>query len=356
MRLNQLTAEERRIALDAAQLYEQFLDVREERQAYRGGLHWKKVGGKDYLVKTLDRHGTQQSLGARSRASEQTYRNFTQRKRDLSSRLKALQEELRRQARFCVAGSVNRVPRLAADIVRLLDTNGLLGTPLIVVGSHALYAYEMAAGVQLRAGLLQTVDLDALLEAGRVLNLGGPIRRLGLIGILCKVDKTFKMAAHRSFRAVNARGFAVELIGAHSETATGPFSIGLGRDLIAELLPGLQWLSVPPTMSQIVIGENGYPVRFVVPDPRVFALHKLWLSLQPTRSPLKRKRDFRQGEAVAQLALDYLNLSFDDAALKALPAELTSMVPGLVDRLRSRTAGGSKRFKLPIGFEEDRDI
>ncbi len=57
-------------------------------------------------------------------------------------------------------------------------------------------------------------------------------------------------------------------------------------------------------MTQIVIAENGYPVRFIVPDPRVFALHKIWLSLQPTRDPIKRKRDFRQGEAVASLALE----------------------------------------------------
>jgi hypothetical protein len=140
LRLKELTAEQRRIALDAAQLYEQFVEFREERKAYRGGLHWKRVGGKDYLIRTLDREGSQQSLGPRSRETEQTHRNFTQRKRELSSGLKLLQEELRRQARFCVAAGVNRVPRLAADIVRLLDTKGLLGTPLIVVGSHALYA------------------------------------------------------------------------------------------------------------------------------------------------------------------------------------------------------------------------
>jgi hypothetical protein len=222
---------------------------------------------------------------------------------------------------------------------------------LVVVGSFALYAYEMAAGVQLRSALLQTEDFDALLYNGPGLNLQGAIRKPGLIGILRKVDKTFNLAARRSFRAVNSRGFAVELIRAPAGSEKGPLSIGLGRDLIAEQLPGLQWLSVPSLMTQIVIAENGYPVRFVVPDPRVFALHKLWLSLSPIRSPLKQKRDFRQGEAVAQLALDYLNLPFDDGLLKALPTELTSMVPGLADRLRSRSARDKSR--LPIGFGDD---
>jgi hypothetical protein len=216
---------------------------------------------------------------------------------------------------------------------------------LIVLGSYALYAYEMAAGVQLRAGLLQTEDFDALLDARRDLDLAAPIRNLGLIGILRKVDKTFKLAAPRSFRALNARGFAAELITPPSKPGARPFSIGLRRDLIAEQLPGLQWLSVLPTMSQIIIAENGFPARFIVPDPRVFALHKLWLSLQPTRSPLKRKRDFRQDEAVAQLALDYLNLPFDDALLGAMPPELASTVPGLLEPVGGVFVGGG-----PAGF------
>jgi|HubBroStandDraft_6_1064221.scaffolds.fasta_scaffold2110806_1 hypothetical protein len=91
-----------------------------------------------------------------------------------------------------------------------------------------------------------------------------------------------------------------------------------------------------PKMTAIAVAGNGFPVRMVVPDPRVFALHKIWLSLRPDRSPLKRKRDFRQGEAVAQLSLQYLNLSFDDPALNSLPPDLTQPIPGLLARLRSR--------------------
>ncbi len=355
MRLRELTAEQRRIALDAIQLYEHFVELREERRGYRGGLHWKKVGSKEYLVKTLDREGHQQSLGPHSPATEETYRTFTERKRELDERLKSIEREIRRKAKFCVAAGVNRVPRLSADIVRLLDANGLLGTRLIILGSHALYAYEMAAGVQLRAALLQTDDLDTLLDTKTELELAGSIRSLGLLGILQKIDKTFRLARQRSFRAVNEKGFMVDLIRAPLERVgeAGPTSIGTGTDLVAEPLHGLEWLTAAPTMKQIVIAENGFPTRFVVPDPRVFALHKLWLSLQPTRDPIKRKRDFRQGEAVAQLALDYLNLRFDDAALKALPTELSSMAPGLVDRRRARGAQTDhQETELPAGFDD----
>jgi len=353
MKLEELSAEQRRIAVDTAQLYEHSIELQAQRRTLRGGLYWKKVAGHDYLVRITDRIGGNRSLGPRSPETEQAYREFTETKRDLDTRIKSINEEVARQAKFCLAAGVNRVPRLAADIVRSLDASGLLGTHLIILGSHAMYAYEMAAGVQLKAGLLQTEDLDTLLNTKAEIELAGSLRSAGLLGILQDVDKTFKPQRKRSFRAVNAKGFMVDLIRAPIDSSGGFTSIGL----VAEQLRGLEWLTALPLMTQIVIADNGFPVRFVVPEPRAFALHKLWVSLQPTRDPIKRKRDLRQAEAVVQLALDYFNLSFDDAAIKALPSELTSMIPGLVDRIndrRPKTQSG--RTALPPGFEDsDRD-
>jgi hypothetical protein len=354
LKVKELSAEQRRIAIDAIQLYQHFLDLRQEYKKFRGGLHWKTVGAKNYLIKSLDRMGHQQSLGSRSPKTEELFRHFTEKKNELRRRLESLEEELPKRAKFCVAAGVGRVPRIAADIVRVLDSSGLLGTHLLVLGSHAVYAYEMAAGVQLKAGLLQTNDLDTLLDGGAGLEIAGAVRSTGLLGLLQKVDKTFKLARQRSFRAVNAKGFMVDLIRAPFVDRTRMVSLGRGEDLIAEPLQGLEWLAEAPRMTQIVISENGYPVRFVVPDPCVFALHKIWLSLQPGRDPMKRKRDFRQGEAVAGLAVKYLNLSFDDASIAELPTELTSMKPGLIERLRSiRTEAGSEPDSaLPPGFAE----
>ncbi len=353
-----LSAEQRRIAVDTAQLYQHLIELQAERQKLNGGLYWKHVAGHEYLVRITDRKGGNRSLGPRSPQTEQAYREFTETKRDLSARIQSINEEVARQAKFCVAASVNRVPRLAADIVRSLDSSGLLGSHLIILGSHAMYAYEMAAGVQLKAGLLQTEDLDTLLNTKAEIELAGSIRSAGLLGILQNVDATFKPQRKRSFRAVNAKGFMVDLIRAPIDQAGGLAltSIGgSGHDLVAEQLRGLEWLTALPLMTQIVIADNGFPVRFVVPEPRVFALHKLWVSLQPTRDPIKRKRDLHQAEAVVQLALDYFNLKFDDVAIKALPGELTAMIPGLVERIndrRSKTTSG--RTALPPGFE-DRD-
>jgi hypothetical protein len=352
----ELTAEQRRIAVEAAQLYEHLLELDAERQSLRGGLYWKTVAGREYLVRTTGPHRGNRSLGPRSPETEQAFREFTETKRDLDERIKSIREEIARQAKFCVAAAVNRVPRLAADIVRSLDAAGLLGAHLIILGSHAMYAYEMAAGVQLKAGLLQTEDLDTLLSTKTEIELAGSIRSAGLLGILQDVDATFKPRRTRSFRAVNAKGFMVDLIRAPIDSHGGLTKIGSGYDLIAEQLNGLEWLTALPTMTQIVIADNGFPVRFVVPEPRLFALHKLWVSLQPTRDPIKRKRDLHQAEAVVQLALEYFNLRFDAPVIKALPSELTAMIPGLVERIRDRRPKShGEKTALPPGFQDPDD-
>ena len=352
LQFKEFTAEQRRIAVDAVQLYQHFLDLRQEYREFRGGLHWKQVGSREYLIKTLDREGHQQSLGPRSPKTEEMLRRFRERKEELREQIKALEGEIIARAKFCVAAGVNRVPRIAADIVRLLDSKGVLGTHLIVLGSHAIYAYEMAAGVQLKAGLLQTNDLDTLLNTKADLEIAGDVKSAGLLGLIQKIDKTFRLARQRSFRAVNSKGFMVDLIRAPFSDHGKITSLGRKEDLVAEPLQGLDWLADAPRMMQIVIAENGYPVRFMVPDPRVFALHKIWLSTNPTRDPLKRNRDFRQGEAVATLALDYLNLRFDDEAINELPQELTSMGTGLIERLRSRQSVTRREHELPPGFED----
>jgi hypothetical protein len=169
----ELTAEQRRIAVDTAQLYEHLLELQAEQRTFRGGLYWKAVGGRDYLVRTIGPHRGNRSLGPRSPDTEEAYREFTEAKRNLDERIRSSTQQVARQAKFCVAAGVNRVPRLAADIVRSLDAGGLLGSHLIILGSHAMYAYEMAAGVHFKAGLLQTEDLDTLLNTKSEIELAG---------------------------------------------------------------------------------------------------------------------------------------------------------------------------------------
>ncbi|MBY6015098.1 nucleotidyltransferase domain-containing protein [Qipengyuania gaetbuli] len=91
--------------------------------------------------------------------------------------------------------------------------------------------------------------------------------------------------------------------------------------------------AVDPTFSinnrrvdQVVPCRDRTTARIVAPDPRWFALHKLWLGAQTKRNPLKRRKDFAQGKALLEAlaeALPQYNLGHDFAADQ--PGELTSI-------------------------------
>src|SRR3546814_8199717 len=63
-------------------------------------------------------------------------------------------------------------------------------------------------------------------------------------------------------------------------------------------LPEQEWLLPGTRISHVVVGRDGSPARLVVPDPRWFALQKLWMSAQGKRNPLKRGKDQIQDTAL----------------------------------------------------------
>jgi hypothetical protein len=82
--------------------------------------------------------------------------------------------------------------------------------------------------------------------------------------------------------------------------------MGCGDDLMVAEIKNLQWLISAPKFDQIVIGEDGFPSAMVVPDPRAFAIHKIWLSNQIDREAVKKKRDRSQALAVCKLILQHM--------------------------------------------------
>jgi hypothetical protein len=166
-----LSDTQRRFYVDASQVFEAFLEAEDRVQSYRGGMHWKKSKGREYLFRTTDRTGRGKSLGPKAPETEDILARFQEGKAAAEKRLGALRERLAEQARLCRAVQIQRVPRLVAAILRVLRRHGLLGDRLLVVGTHALYAYEAAAGVLLDPMLTATMDLDLLLDSRKKLAL-----------------------------------------------------------------------------------------------------------------------------------------------------------------------------------------
>jgi hypothetical protein len=306
----EMNDDQRRIYVDAAQLHEAYMDAFTKSRAYRGGMHWKKVKVKQYLFRSLDRYGYGKSLGPRSKETESTYHEFHKNKKHVYARLKPLKEKLKEQARFCRAARIGRVPRIVTAILRLLEQHQLLGRNLQIVGTNALYAYEARSGVFLERGLLATQDMDVLWDIRPKLRLFAidDVDNDGLLDILQKADRSFNLPGKKSFRAVNQAGYMVDLIKPEPKSVliAEERQVGSGDDLMAAEIKNLQWLISTPKFEQIVIGEDGFPAVMVVPDPRAFAVHKLWLSNQIDREAVKKKRDRSQALAVCKLILQYM--------------------------------------------------
>lgn len=330
MYFKEISSEQRRIYIDVCQIYQAFADAVRQSTTQKGGMHWKKVANKEYLFKTRDGRGNGKSIGVKTPETEAIYTAFHQQKQHTKARLLQLQTSLGRQAKLAVAVGINRVPKVAAKVLRVLAQEGLLGQGLTVLGTHALYGYEAVAGLHFNSGLLATMDMDLLFDAHKKLKLHGNIHHSGLIGLLKKADASFEIASIGHYRAVNNKGFMVELI---KTMPTPPTKIekqtlfNAPNDLVAAEIEGLKWLDNAPHLHQLVVAEDGVPVEFVIPDPRYFALHKFWLSQLHTREAIKKPRDLQQAHAVATLARDYLNLSFDEVELLAFPTEVRTMLP-----------------------------
>jgi hypothetical protein len=329
----ELNEEQRRRLVDVRQLYEarRAADI-EFRHGYQGTMHWRRrAGGEEYLYRVASK--AEHSLGPRSPETESIKADYDRHRDRLKDRISTLEARLRDMARVNRAMGIGHVPTIAAKILRRLDASGLLGRHLFVVGTHAMFAYETAAGILFESSLTATTDVDLLWDVRRRLSLAlVDARAEGILGLLRKVDRTFT-AQRNSFRAVNDGGYYVDMIRARGkdEIRTANTKIGpVQDDLEAIGLAGMEWLINTPKFEQIVVGADGMPLWMSCIDPRAFALHKYWVSRRDDREPLKRRRDITQARAVASVSVQYLQLEFTAKDLSALPADLVQAGPTLV--------------------------
>ncbi len=334
--INSLSADQARQAVDCRQVFDALRPVEGDlSRRFAGSMAWKTVNGQDYLYRR--RGKVEKSLGPRSpetEAADATFRAGKARAEDMAQGLRA---RLERMAPVNVALQLGRVPNVVARVLRRLDEQGLLGPRIAVVGTNALFAYEAAAGVQFRSGLLATTDVDLALDARRSLTLTAEAQPNGLLGLLRKIDRSFDIRRDGDFRAVNRDGFMVDLITPAARDmrrrAPRPRLSAATEDLEAAEIGKLQWLVEAPRFTSVAIAENGLPVRMVAADPRFFAAHKLWLAEREDREPDKRGRDRMQGAAVAGLLAGALNsLALDDTSLSQLPTALAMQLREAVQR------------------------
>jgi hypothetical protein len=321
----ELNNDQRRETVNTGQRYQAWREVAGRAYGYRGSMVWATIKGNEYLVRSYyDDAGRrrQKSLGPRSTETEELKRRFDDDRLAARERLAEMDKVLARQAAVNRALGLGRVPQATAKIVRALDRKGLLGSGLRVVGTNAIYAYEAVAGVHVDASVTATNDIDLLFDARRNLHLltADDADGRSLLEIIRSTDSSFTRSG-RSYRAVNREGFMVDLIKPQRRKLASAEKASIAvDDLEAAEIGGLVWLENAPPFDAIAIDDRGFPLRLVVPDPRIFAAHKLWVSEQPDREPIKRKRDEAQALVVADLVREHMpHLPFARPELRMLP-------------------------------------
>ena len=325
-----LNPDQRREAINTQQRFAGLAEAQARRRGFRGSMVWGESKGRQYLMRSAyDKQGRrrQTSLGPRSSQTERVKAEFDRGRMEARARWENLRLVMDRQAAVNRALGLGRVPLLGARIIRALDASGLLGGAIRVLGTNALYAYEAVAGVRIEPGLTTTDDIDLLLDSRARLQFvaTGEGETASLLRVLQQIDASFVRSRER-FRARNRDGYIVDLIKPMRMPPWRQDPVRLGDDvgdLEAVELEGLAWHENAPAFEAVAIDERGEPLRIVASDPRVFAIHKYWLSQRLDREPIKKPRDLRQAQVVAALTAAYLpHLRLDGDDLRMLPKEL----------------------------------
>ena len=314
---------------DTMQAFDGVVETVARLRANRGTLAFRSTNGHDYLVKWFYEGEKRKAkvIGKRSPETEAIEQEFSISRKSLDVRAKSLRANLEKQSRLNRAVGLARLPLISARIIRAFERAGIGSERVKIVGTHALYAYESMAGGVFDAGLVATQDIDFLLYPRASLSfvVSDDLKEETLLGILQSADRSFEIT-RQTFRAQNRDGFLVDIIQPERNPPWKKEAFEAGKgDLQPSPITGLVWLENAPAISQPVIDANGFPVTMSVPDPRVFAIHKLWLSKQPMRGPVKARRDEAQAFAVASLVMAELkHLPFDGRALRMMPREIVA--------------------------------
>ncbi len=272
--------------IDAVAVFDALEEAQAEAAQVRGGMYWHagpaSAPDAKYLVRTTPA-GAETSLGPRTPENEAIYARFTQRKRECAERVAGLKASLAQHQRLNRALRVGRVdPLVVALLNRLASTQ--LSEHFRVVGTHALYAYETAAGVRLDSDTLATRDIDLLWDTRKRILFSTQLAKVGssMLGVLKKVDSTFRIRRSQKYTAVNKDGFEVDIIRRANV------------------------LLDSPGFSAVIVASNGSMARMNTVHPATFVAFKRWLAKQPEREALKRRRDVLQADAVQELLDRYL--------------------------------------------------
>jgi hypothetical protein len=298
-------------------------------------MYWRVINSGEYLYQYATTAGKQQTkyVGPKTHEVEEKYRDFKQAKKDLEERHQGIEKRIKELAPAWRALRLPAIDSTAGNILRAFDLDASVGQSILVIGTYALKAYEVEAATGFSAGMDATEDLDVALFFGQSIVDPDLPRRLLLI--LKEVDSSFIVAPSSPRAVVNRNGYRVDLL---TSTAVAQ-QMASARPWKPEVLEGQEWLVLGNPVKVVLIDFQGWPVAISVPDPRYFALHKMWLSKRRGRPVAKATKDKNQGEALLKVIKDHMpHYPIDEAFLESLPDPLRAHAADLTRQADAGTA------------------
>lgn len=294
---------------DAQAAWRNLRQARKDAAEVRGSMKWKTVEGRTYLVRVSPK-GAETSLGPQDESTRAIHDAFHARKGPVEARLKAMKGTLDEHRRLNRVFRVGRTPTVVVRSLAALDEAGL-SEQFLTVGTHALYAYETAAGVRVESGAVATQDLDLLFEAGKLRAYTARMARSdarSLIGVLRKADPTFRIKRDQLQTAVNDGGFEIDII-RRQAAGDDPHPLRMSDeedDFWAVQVDQDEQLASSRKFEHLVVAANGEMALMRTLHPLDFVRLKQELAQRPGRDALKAPKDRLQAKVVQQLWEEYL--------------------------------------------------
>ena len=287
--LFELSESQKRQYIDAETVFAALAQAKKAAAEVRGSMFWRELKGTRTLIRS-SATGAQKSLGAYSEATQKLFDSFMLRKTSVELRVKTLKAQLATQQRLNRAHRVGRVPNIVVSLLNVMAKAGV-DAHFLVVGTHALYAYEAAAGVRIAEQAMATRDVDMLFDTRKRLAFFTLMEKLdsSLIGLLRKADASFEVVEDQHYTARNNDGFEVDIIRRMAH----------GRDPHPLLASARRF-------EQVVVATSGEMALMRTVHPLDFARIKLALSQQIGRDANKRGKDALQSAIIDTLVTNYL--------------------------------------------------
>lgn len=314
MNFQPFSDEQARVIVNLEQAYQVWIEALRTLNDMPYNMRIKEVSGREYLYEVTDRRGSMKSRGPLDQEKQAEFDEYKVEKAELKERLASSREALKEQASLYRALRLPMLPAEAGKILREADRLRFLGEQAMVVGTNVLVAYALEANGFIRDAPDTTLDFDMALTG-----VEADEDRPTLWKVLKEADMTYLVNTERPFQARNSKAYEVEILSAPSRIA-GQVSQDRPRPIP---LPEQEWLLNGRWVDRVVGVRDGEAARMVVPDPRWFALHKLWMAEKPERDPQKKPKDFKQGIAVLDavwIAMRHYPLDVD--FYKELPDQL----------------------------------